>query len=380
MFFCAKIIIVVSIICVGESVKKIEVFVATILVKISYYLTYFCRIKAKRISIISYFNDSLGLEFSRLAASLSSEYEVKYDLKKFNNSLWGKFKYLFSFIHQTYLFNTSRLVILDGNSFVYTRIKLKSQTKVMQLWHAIGAIKEFGSATTRRYDIKGYDYLITSSDYFKTIFAPRLNTKLSHTYALGNIKSDYLFDENYKEEQLQAFFVKYPQYLNKRIILYAPTFRGDGIEDITYHEALKNINAHLKHDEVLIIKKHPLIRSENKANDLSQEDLYSLMIVSDTIISDYSALVFEAMLLQKKIILYWYDYQNYYQERGFSIDTTNLDLPTAYNLKDLCDIIRTVKLSNYQAQRSYYLNKCDGQSLARVIILIKEIMDGEKNV
>ncbi|MDR1782315.1 MAG: CDP-glycerol glycerophosphotransferase family protein [Bacilli bacterium] len=359
--------------------KKLEVIIASILVKITYYLTYLFPINNKQISIISYFNNDLGLEFSKLVNQLNNNYKFKYDLRKFNNSYLGKFQYLFSFIHQTYLFNTSKLIILDGNSFVYSRINAKNKVQVMQLWHAIGAIKEFGQASERRYEIKGYDYLITSSDYFRDIFSLRLNTKKDHTFDLGNIKSDYLFDNNFINENKVAFYQKYPQYKNKRIILYAPTFRGKGIDDINFEFKLDELKNQLKDDEVLIIKKHPLTKTILLENDLSNEDLYQLLIVSDIIISDYSALIFEAILLKKKLILYWYDYEKYVKERGICIDIKQLNLPIVYNICDLCDIICKIKNNDYQDQKSYFLNKCDGHSLDRVIELIKNIMDGEMN-
>ncbi|MDR3214859.1 MAG: CDP-glycerol glycerophosphotransferase family protein, partial [Bacilli bacterium] len=198
--------------------RKIELIIARMLVKITFYLTYLFRIKKQRISIISYFNDQLGLEYTKLNNELIKKYEVKYDLRKFNNTYWGKLQYLFSFIYQTYLFNTSAIVILDGNSFVLSTIKKKPQVKTIQIWHAIGAIKDFGSKTRRRYQIKDYDYLITSSPYFSEVFAQRLNTDINHCYDTGYIKSDYLFDKDFISKQRTLFYDKYPQYLNKKLI------------------------------------------------------------------------------------------------------------------------------------------------------------------
>lgn len=364
--------------------KTIEVVVARFLVWISYVLTYLLPVNKKRISIISYFNSDLGLEYRALVDELEAKgFQVKYDLHKFNSSLWGKFKYLFSFVHQTYLFNTSKLVILDGNSFVYATIKTKKTTHTMQLWHATGAIKSFGEQTSRRYDIKGYDSLIVSSEYFRDVFSKSLNTNYEKTYALGISKTDYLFNQSYIEKQKQAFEKKYPEISNKKIVLYAPTFRGEGIEDINSDlSKIKSLQTNLGDDYQLVIKLHPLVKNnENFAYDLSKENLYFLLINSDIVISDYSALVYDAALLDKDIILYLYDYHEYIKNRGLCVDINDFIFEKSYNIEELKNSVLNYQKKDYTIFNEKFQTYNNGSSTKRLLVLIENIMkEGLKDV
>lgn len=359
--------------------KKLENIISKILIQVTYFFTYPLKVK-KRVGIISYFNNDYGLEFTKIAKELEkNNIPIKHNLHNFKGNLWGKFKYLFNFVHQTYLFNTCEVIILDGNSYVYANINTKKKVKTYQLWHAIGAIKQFGGNTNRRYQIKGYDYLITSSPYFSQVFAKTLNTLEENTFALGNAKSDYLFDKNFLKEQSNSFYKKYPELKGRKIVLYAPTFRGDGIEDMNLGSSnIEQLQEKLGEEYQVITKYHPLIAKKSSGNyNLSNESLYELLIVSDIIISDYSALIFDAILLDKKILLYLYDYDNYKSDRGFIIDPEELGIPIAFNINGIYDIITSnFDNVNHQEIREKYLSNVDGKSSQRIseqlISILKE--------
>lgn len=358
--------------------KKIEVIVARILIYISYIVTILIPVKKNRVSIISYFNKDLGLEYTKLVDLLqSNNYEIRYDMHKFNANLWGKFKYLFSFMHQTYLFNTSRLVILDGNSFVYANIKTKKRVHTMQLWHATGAIKCFGMDSNRRYEIKGYDSLIVGSEFFKSIFSKALNTSIENTHALGICKTDYLFDEEYKQEKISYFYKQYPELKNKKIVLYAPTFRGEGIEDMNCGTSNVNqLEESLNDEYQLIVKFHPLAKEnqEKYMYDMSKEELYTLLFVAEFVISDYSALVYDAALLNKNIIMYLYDIKAYQESRGLCVDINDFSFEKSYNINELSNAIINFEKQDYTDFNNKYLAMNNGQSHTNVYKFIESIV------
>lgn len=360
----------------GDFMQRI---IAQIIIKISYYLTILIPVKSNRVAIVSYFNNDYGLEFTNLKELLDdANIEVKSSLQHFDSNWLGKLRYLMEFIHQTYLFNTSAVILLDGNNLVHTTIHKKSNVRVIQLWHALGAIKQFGTNTKRRYPIKGYDALIVSSDYFRKIFADSLNTKLSHTLALGFSKSDYLFDKDYQTSRIEAFEKDYPDFKGKKIILYAPTFRGDGIEDM--HNDLSDIeqlSEQLDNKYQIIVKLHPLVKHQidnDKIIDVSNHDLYQLLFVSDIVISDYSALIFDAMILHKKVLLHLYDLDKYCANRGLSINISDIKLQKSYNIKDLYYNINNLKKIDYDKFNRKYLNMIDGHSSERIVEYILKVI------
>lgn len=358
--------------------KYVEIVISKILIYLTYLITYLIPVKKNRVAIISYFNKEPGLEFSGLIKMLIEEdIEIKEDFHRFKGTLWGKFKYLFSFIYQTYLFNTSRIVILDGNSYVYASIKTKKKVETIQLWHAIGAIKKFGMDTKRRYKIKGYDNLIVSSAYFKKVFSKALNTKEEKTFALGNIKTDYLFDKEYLNQLSEKFYHANPQLKNKKLILYAPTFRGEGIEDMSYEDSgIDKLQELLSDEYQVIVRLHPLVKNKmDNVLEIEDADLYTLLYVCDYIISDYSALVFDAAALNKKIILYLYDLDNYLKTRGTYLDLGTLSIKKAYKIEDIYDIICSeVNINDNSLLMKDYLEKIDGMSTKRIYDFIVDIM------
>lgn len=357
--------------------KKLEETIAKLLIMISFYLTYPLKVKRNRVSLISYFNADYGIEFTDLVSRLQdNDIEVKSSLNHFKANALGKFKYLFSFMYQTYLFNTSRIIILDGNSYVNSVINKKNETKTYQLWHALGAIKKFGEQ--RRYENKPYDYVVVSSDYFKEPFSLALNTPLKNIYNLGNVKSDNLFNKEYLNKLKNDFYNKYPELINKKIILYAPTFRGTGLEDMQSSDGgITKLRDMLSYDYHLIVKQHPLVIDKSFHN--YDEDLYTLLVVADYVVSDYSALIFDAVILDKKVILYLYDYDEYLKNRGFFLDPKSLGLIQAFNINELYDIIdKESYLDNNREVKQNFLNDIDGHSLDRVIKQLLTILEDKR--
>lgn len=358
--------------------KRLETLLASIIVKTSFVLTYFLPVQ-NRVAIISYFNKDYGLEFSKIKALLEEkDIVVVSDLVKFQSNLLGKFKYLFSFVKQVYFFNTCKVILVDGNSFVHARINKKQSVKVVQLWHASGAIKQFGSMVDhRRYQIKPYDVVVAPSNYFKPIYAKALDSQ--NVKVLGVSKTDYLFDQTYLTKLRDNFYQKYPDLLDKKIVLYAPTFRGEGIEDMNIDtNAIKVLQDKLPKDYQLILRLHPLVREQAKGFFSCDEmNLYTMLEVSDYIISDYSALVFDSMILNKKIILYLYDYQQYKQTRGLCVNIDDFGLPTVYNEQGLLKVILDYPSIDFNKVKEKYIDHLDGQSSIRISDLIQSLLKGD---
>lgn len=358
--------------------KKIELFIAKIIVKLFFVLTYLLPIQKNRISIISYFNEEYDIEFSKIVDELTREgFEIKSCLKQFEYTKLGKLRYLFSFIKQAYLFNTSSIILLDGNSFVYSNVNIKKDIKVVQLWHATGAIKKFGNLANRLYDIKEYSNVLVASEYFRPIFAQALNTNIDNVLALGVSKTDYLFNQSYQEEQIQKFYQNYPELINKKIILYAPTFRGAGVDDMSFNHnsQIEKLSSFLDEKYEIIVKRHPLI-SENiffdKAIEVINEDIYQLLLVSNYIISDYSSLIFDGIVLNRKIILYLYDLEDYVKHRGLCLDVDALPVKKGYSIQEVAQIINDdFEIEAYSDFINQYLSAIDGNSTKRIVEYLK---------
>ena len=107
---------------------------------------------------------------------------------------------------------------------------------MVQLWHACGAFKKFGrrgtnlaiytdTATHAQY------YMVSvSGDYIRSIYADAFDIDPNRVKAMGVPRTDDFFDPQLIERTKQRVYEKYPEFQDKSIIIYAPTFRDINAE------------------------------------------------------------------------------------------------------------------------------------------------------
>jgi CDP-ribitol ribitolphosphotransferase len=146
----------------------------------------------------------------------------------------------------------------------------------------------------------------------------------------GIPRMDMFFDEGYKEQVKKTFFNEYPTLQGKKIIIFAPTFRGSGPSTAYYDYQLidfaalatlcREINA------VTIFKMHPFVIDPcpipeeygDVCLDLSEyREINDILMVADLLITDYSSVVFEYSTLNKPMLFFAYDLEQYVAERDF---------------------------------------------------------------
>lgn len=113
---------------------------------------------------------------------------------------------------------------------------------------------------------------------------------------------------------------------DKKIILYAPTFRGKGETNINYYgldiDSIKNILENKFGGEWLVATRlHPNIVSNdsisNNYMDLSKyPDMQELLLISDFLITDYSSSIFDMIEMKKPVFIYANDIDEYKKSRG----------------------------------------------------------------
>ena len=199
---------------------------------------------------------------------------------------------------------------------------------------------------------------------------------------LGYPRNDVFFDHNLVFEDYKNKF-NLGQFT--KVLLYCPTFRDKRTSKVPFTvNFLKNLNDYLiKHNYVLLLKNHPneisYFNVEDYSNiiDVSSQvnDVQDLLIHIDVLITDYSSVVLDFILMNKPIIFYPYDYDEYTKIRKWDIDYfSTVPGPFAKNeeefLKCLQSIETTFNKSDYkekfeELKNKYYLNK-DGKSCERL--------------
>ena len=126
-------------------------FIATIgifFMKIIYFFMKLFKTKNK-IVFISRQSDKLSLDFSLLKEEIekNSNIELVFITKKVEKNFRSVFKSIFIMLKQMYHLATSKVCVIDGYNITVSVLKHKKDTKVIQMWHALAAIKKFGYQT-----------------------------------------------------------------------------------------------------------------------------------------------------------------------------------------------------------------------------------------
>lgn len=358
-------------------INKVEDFVARWLVKTTDVLTRGISVKGNKVTFISYTNNVLSSDMKLISNFLekNKDCNMVFLTKKFDNTLINKLKYLYEFILQTYHINTSRVVVIDGNNFAVSNVKKKEETVVVQIWHACGAIKKFGCDYSRRYAISNYDYVITSSSASKKCFASAFHMPEDRILPLGVAKTDRLFDKSRIKRYRNEMAKKYPCIEGKKVVLYAPTFRGDGVFSKSYMDIdLDKFAEKLSDDYIIMYKMHPISQYNKKQENCNiinvcDESLYRLFAISDMLVTDYSAIMYDYLILEKPIYFYTPDLGEYVSNRGIYWDYENYVPGTiCYTEEELAKNIINKKydLKKVNEMKNQFFDYLDGNSTKRI--------------
>lgn len=260
--------------------------------------------------------------------------EIEILCKKIGKSFLGKIEYFFHMItKQMYALATSKAIVLDGYCITVSMLKHKKELRVVQMWHAMGALKKFGYCSVGEEEgvnkkiatimkmHKNYDIVFVSSEKCKQLLAPAYKCKEEIMKVMPLPRLDIIMNLDYNKQMKGKIYEIYPELKVKKTILYAPTFRKGPLNK-KYIQDLIDIVDYEKYN--LIVKLHPLIQDcdflDSKSIFDKKFSSIDLLCVSDYIITDYSAFIFEAAIAGKPLYRYVPDKEQYEKNRGFLID------------------------------------------------------------
>lgn len=289
------------------------------------------------------------------------------------------FMYMLNCMKQLFIINTSHVVIIRDNNYVVSTFK-REGVQVIQVWHACGAIKKFGNALARKYPIKNYDYVIANSSYWKKPYSEAFAIKEENVVVTGMPRVDCLFDQNYLIESKNKLLAKYPQLKGKKIILYAPTFRGNIYKGFTMlpFDGVKLIEA-FDENTYLLYKLHPLLKDISlpqhpRILDVCKEDTHELFALSDVLISDYSSIVFDYALLDKPLYFYTPDLNEYLKDVGCYVEQSDFPIAVSYSMEELIKMLQIPYQGNLETFKNKFFDWQDGNNTKRVVELILDVL------
>lgn len=283
--------------------------------------------------------------------------------------------------------SSSKYIFLNDNFFPLAFMNFKDENTIVQLWHAPGASKRFGgSVDIESRDIlkkisENTDCLIVTSKNIIGYYSEAFQMPKSKIKPLGLPRMDYYFEDHDLDKLKNEFCQKYNISNDKKIILYAPTFRDEEkYNNVFNYLNLEEFNKQLGNEYVLALRLHPKIRNFYK-DDISSKGKYidvsgyeseqELMLISDIMITDYSSIMIEYSILNKPTVFFTYDLDEYLaNERGFYYDfKTTVPGPIVYTSDELIDVIKNNKFDKGKILEfvKTQFDEIDGHSSERIV-------------
>ena len=353
-------------------------------------------VKMNRVTFISGRRNELGGNEKFVYDRLKDNPNIDFQFLMFSSA---KGHYNFENIKRFFeLYATSRVVIVDDYFRMLNIVPKKKEVKLFQLWHACGAFKTFGftrlgkDGGPRQWakNHRMYDYAVVSSKNIAKHYAEGFGLPDSCILPSGVPRTDIFCNSEYKANAKADFYSRYPRLKDKKILLFAPTFRGMGQMSAFYPTKMfnpKQIYDKLGGEYAIIIKLHPFCREKIEIDDdckdfiidLSNADeLNDLLFVTDLLVTDYSSVIFEASLLDIPMLFYAYDLDEYIADRDFYYDFK--DFVPGKIVKTQDELIEAVKANDLEAEKidsfkHTFFDDIDGRSSERVADKILSLLD-----
>lgn len=316
-----------------------------------------------------------------------SEYELcwafdnvnQFDIPKGRKICINSFSYL--------LYALSSKIWITNSSIEKGMKFKKKHTYYVNTWHGI-PLKKIGSDELGKNEKHGLGSkesstanLVTSqSAYDQAIFTRLFKVDIHNVIVSGLPRNDILV--NHDKKDIEAYKKKIGIPLDKKVILYAPTYREftytlkDGVVQ-QMPLRMKELKEKLSDNYILLFRAHYEVA---KVLDITFDDfiidvsnyptLSDLMISADILLTDYSSMIFDFSILEKPIVLYCYDLEEYMSKRGMYFDIRDLKLPLTVHQDELYELIQKEDTQSVSKLKEKYCID-NGTASKQVIKLIK---------
>lgn len=232
------------------------------------------------------------------------------------------------------------------------------------------------------------DILIAGCNITANAFKTAFNWK-SPVLMCGTPRNDILFEN--KSEDIKR---KLELPLNKKIILFAPTFRENDVElsginqikEFDLNRLFAKLSEKFGGEWCFVFRSHNLVMHEIKKskNKLDKriidgnrfEDMAEYLSAADILLTDYSSSMFDFMLTKKAVFLYTSDLQNYKNnERGFYFEIKNIPFSIAETFEELLSNISDFNIDDYRIKTEAFLSKIENAETGNAAEKLTDIIE-----
>lgn len=335
----------------------------------------------------------------------------------------------------------AEFIFVNEVSYFLSCLPIRPETTIIQTWHACGAFKRFGYSavgkgfgTTKedldRYPVhRNFSYVTVSSPEVVWAYAEafHMEDRVDRILPIGVSRTDMFFNSKYREKACgkTAWVLRrmapglFPRtgdvYTDRarsedgrdpdddlravpgrKIILYAPTFRGSVNRAVSPDRLdISRMKKELGEKYILLINHHPFVKEKDRpkipedcadfAFDMTDRlSIEELLTAADVCITDYSSLVFEYSLFERPILFFTYDMQEYLDERGFYYPIREMmPGPVCSTTQELTEVLKTpdaeFDLVRVREFKYRFMSGCDGHATARILQLMDRISGTQPN-
>jgi CDP-ribitol ribitolphosphotransferase / teichoic acid ribitol-phosphate polymerase len=295
----------------------------------------------------------LAEELQRRDASL----DVRMLCKTLPGDLLGRTRYLGEVIRQMFHLATSKVCIVDGYVIPVSTLKHRPELYVVQPWHALGAIKKFGYQSigheggrprqlvdTMRMH-RNYDVVLCGSAAMVPVFAEAFGVDEARVKPIGLPRVDILRERATRADKREPKRIADLRHRNPRlddtsktVLLCAPTYRH------TRSSVLQELAEAADPEKyTLLLKPHdlePHAVAGPHVVDATGINVFDLMAICDAVVTDYSAIAFEACILHKPLYFYVPDIAEYAADHGLNVNPLEfVPYASAVDAKELLELV-----------------------------------------
>ena len=304
-----------------------------------------------QILILSKQDDKPSEDIELLTKELEKTVQVRILCRKMPHKWPALIKYLFFCVQELKQAAISKAIVLDGYSPVIGMIR-RTRVPVIQIWHAAGAIKKFGYAALGKADgysekvarnlkmYKNYDVIFIGSEACREQMVPAFGCDEETCVVAALPRMDKII--NHREEYRQKIYEAYPQIKGKYAVLYAPTFRKT-IDMTSYFKEMAD--AADRYGYCLLVKTHVHTTNLKMPENVIHTSGFScteLLCAADSLVTDYSSVVFESALAGVPIYFYRPDLEVYIEKQGIF----DIDVP-AFASADAGEVVKAIDRGDY---------------------------------
>lgn len=364
-------------------------FIRKYVFKVAYYLFWLRPVKQNKVLFASDSRDDLSGNFEFVYNEMLRQ-QLPLDYRFLLKPAVDRKKTIGEIIKLAKEIATSRYILLDDFYPMIYGLRIRKNADLVQLWHAVGAFKTFGFSRIGRPggpspkspNHRNYTIATVSATSIRKHYAEGFGISEENVVATGIPRTDVFFNESYKEEVRTRLHQDYPYLKDKKVIMFAPTFRGNGQQSAYYDLDALNLDEiyrNFKDEYIFIFKLHPFVKNSLDIPYMYSDFYYDfsdyreindLLFVTDILITDYSSVCFEFALLNKPMIFFAYDVEDYVQSRDFYYEyNTFIPGPLAKTTQDIIDIIQyqEFKMDKIEPFKQYFFDDTDGESSKRVV-------------